>query len=92
MNVDHAPQQGGKARGGKPGKGFVHDLYGTDLFLGKFVGPLKIVDLDLPGIRGGGKISGLRISGVDGGEKLVYFILGQYFGHVIKKLPLPGSK
>jgi hypothetical protein len=92
MDVDHAAQQGGKTGGGKPGEGFVHNLDGTDLFLREFVGPLEVIDLNLAGVRGGSKIPGFRVSGVNRGEKLVYFVLGQNFGHTIFQANLRGFR
>jgi hypothetical protein len=82
MDMDHGTEVRGKAGGGKTGKGFVHDRNRADLFLGEFVGPLEVVDLYLAGIRRRSEILRLRISGVYRGEQLIYFFLGQNFGHL----------
>jgi hypothetical protein len=86
--VDHAAELGGKTRGGKPGKGLVHDRNRADLFFGEFVGPLKVVNVYFTGIRRGPDVLRLRVSGVYRGEKLINFILRQNLCHST----LPGKK
>jgi hypothetical protein len=81
MDMDHGAEVGGQGIGGKPGEGFVHYRDGPDLLLRELIGPLKVVYLDFPGIRGGLKILRLGFPGVDSAEQLVYFVLGQNFGH-----------
>jgi hypothetical protein len=68
MDVNHGTELGGKACGGEACEGLVHDGDGTDLFLGEFVRPLKVVDFDLAGIGGGFEDLRLGISGIDCGE------------------------
>jgi hypothetical protein len=80
MDVNHGTELGGKACGGKAREGLVHNGDRAYLFLGEFVGPFEIVDLDLAGIGRGPEILRLRVAGVYGGEKLINFLLGQNFG------------
>jgi hypothetical protein len=67
MDMYHGTQLSRKACSSKPGKGFVHDRDGTNLFLGEFVGPLKIVYFDFSGICGRLKYFRLGIPGIDSG-------------------------
>jgi len=75
MDLDQTPQLRRQGRGGQPREGLVHDGYGADLFLGEFVGPLEVVDLDLPLLRRVVDLLGFHVSGGYGAEKLIYFIL-----------------
>jgi hypothetical protein len=59
----------------------MHNRNRPDLFLGEFVGPLKIVYFDLTGIRSGSEIFRFRITRVYRREQLIYFFLGQNFCH-----------
>ena len=75
MNVHEAPQLSGKTRRRQTRKGFVHVRHGTQLFFRKFVGALKIVNLDFTRIADRLKIVGVGIARTYRGEQLIYFIL-----------------
>jgi hypothetical protein len=75
MDMNKAAEICRKTRGGKTGKGFMHDGNRTNLFLGKLVGPFEVVDLYLAGIGGGTEILRFRIPRIDSGKKLINLFL-----------------
>jgi hypothetical protein len=81
MHIDQDAQGGRQTGGGQTRKGLMHVLHCPHLFLGELVRPAEVVDLDLPGV--GGRLDSLKggIPCVYGGEELIYFVLGQDFGH-----------